>query len=166
MFLLTYMATLDELRQKGVLVRMEVTLAPREFEDRVFYAYPDFRDWLFGPVMKAKPFDRINLAPRFQAQALLHDFVAGKPLGIGRTFKRMRPHEEDVFELVTPDLRVFGWFPQKDVFIAVAGDFMERTHGHDLYVGYRNKVVRERHLIDLDEPKWLQGASEYDVITL
>lgn len=159
------MATLDELCQKGALVRIELALSPREFEDRVFYAYPDFRDWLFGPVKKAKPLDRFNLAPRFQAHALLHDFVVGKPLRVGRAFKRMRPHEHDVFELVTPDLRIFGWFPKKDAFIAVAGDFMEKTHGHDLYEGYRNKVVRERERIELDEPKWLLGASEDDVIS-
>jgi len=77
----------------------------------------------------------------------------------------MRPKEADVFELVTPDVRIFGWFPRKDVFVAVAGDVMENTHGHDLYPGYRNMVIRQRELLDLDEPKWTPGASENDVIS-
>ncbi|WP_197419712.1 hypothetical protein [Agrobacterium sp. D14] len=86
-------------------------------------------------------------------------------MSVGRQFKRMRPEDRDVFELVTPDLRIFGWFPAYNKFIAVKGDFMDRTHGHNLYPGYRDLVVKERDAIDLDPPKWTPGATEYDVIS-
>ncbi|RUW98318.1 MAG: hypothetical protein EOS71_00400 [Mesorhizobium sp.] len=140
-------------------------MAPREFPDRSIYGFPGFYDWLGGPLLRATAFDPINIAPRHQAAALFRDFISGKPLNVGRTFKRMRPKEADVFELVTPDVRIFGWFPKKNVFVAVAGDLMENTHGHDLYPGYRDMVVHERNNLDLDEPKWLQGVGEDDVVS-
>lgn len=159
------MATIAELCERGVVRRLHVRLPLRHFEDREFYGYPQFLEWLDGPVRRATPFDASSIKPALQAHALFLQFISGKPMSVGRQFKRMRPHERDVFELRTDDLRIFGWFPAKNIFIAVVGDFMENTHGHDLYPGYRDLVVRERELIDLDEPKWQPGASEYDVIS-
>lgn len=159
------MATLEELVKRRIIHRVRVALPRGCYDDREFYAFPEVMEWLNGPVKSEPAFEPTNVSPAHQAYALLRQFNSGQPLNAGRQFKLMRPAERDVFEFVTPDLRFFGWFPRKDKFIAVAGDFMMRTHGHDLYTGYRDKVVYERDALQLDEPKWTPGATEHDVVS-
>lgn len=159
------MATLSELVELTTLHRVRVSLARDQFEDREFYAFPRFWEWLNGPVRTASAFNPSDISPRMQAHAFLRHFISGQPMSVGRQFKRMRPEDRDVFELVTPDLRIFGWFPSLNKFVAVAGDFMVNTHTHDLYAGYRDLVARERGELELDEPKWIVGATENDVVS-
>lgn len=146
-------------------MRVHVSLPKGMFEERAFYAYPRVLEWLHGSLRTETSFYQDTAKPVKQAHGLLQQFIGGQPLNVGRRFKRMRPEKQDVFELATADVRFFGWFPVKNTFIAVAGDVMVNTHSHDLYPGYRDLVVRERQLIDLDEPKWTPGATENDVIS-
>lgn len=159
------MATIDKLCEDKTLSLIKVHLPRGKFDDRRFYAFPQFQEWLFNDVKAAEPIIKGNIAPRHQALDLLVRYNSGGELNIGRTFKRMRPVDQDVFEFCTPDLRIFGWFYKKDCFIAVFGNFMDNTHGHDLYQGYRDEVKRIRDELDLDPPKWIEGADEYDVIS-
>jgi len=81
-------------------------------------------------------------------------------------FKRLRPHGHDVFELKAPDVRIFGWFHERDRFIAARGASMEDVKNHDLYLGFVGEVDRARAALDLDEPKCLWGAGEDDVVSV
>jgi len=79
----------------------------------------------------------------------------------------MKPIENDVYELRTPDLRIYGWFRQPGVFIAVCGDTMEKTHNVDgLASAYRRVVEDHRNKLDLDEPKCQVGAEPKDVFSV
>lgn len=160
------MATIDELVTGGYLKPIHIRLGPKEFEDRKMYASPLFWNWLHGPVMSAESFYSENAKPRYQARDLLKTYLSGKPFGSGRMFKRMRPASNDVFELRSPDLRFFGWFVRKDVFIAVIGDLFENLKADEsLYEKHRIDCMNFRDQIDLDEPKYTPGAGEQDVIS-
>lgn len=161
------MATLSDLCGAGVLMRTGVKLSRQEFEARRIYVTPEFFKWLNDDVKRAVQLDPSDLAPRHQAHDFLRAYQTGAEFHIGRTFKRMRPLERDVFEFTTPDLRVFGWFYRTDEFIAVKGDFMEHTHSKDgVYDSHRDDVVHFRETIDLDPPKYVPGALEHDVLSV
>lgn len=77
----------------------------------------------------------------------------------------MRPVGNGVWELKTADLRLFGWFVQKDCFIVCDCDTTLRVKQMRLYPGYRDQAVRFRERLDLDEPKFIAGDDPNDVVS-
>lgn len=106
-----------------------------------------------------------DLRPLAQVQQVLKNFIIGWPMRIGLDFHVMAPLESDVYELKTPDIRLFGWFYRRDHFIVVCGADIGRLKGQGLYGQYRDRVVEARRQLPLDEPKCLWGAKEHDVIS-
>jgi len=77
---------------------------------------------------------------------------------------------DGVWYLKTTDLRIFGWFWRKDIFLGVVADTKLRCQTHNLYQGYRTvNVERFRNELPLDEPKFIPGTdpdavlSNYDI---
>lgn len=160
------MATLQELVQRRDLRPVKVNLARNMFEERKFYATPDFWQWLNGPLRQAPASHKPDLRPAEQVLDLLRQFITGAPFPNSRWFKLMRPVSDDVWEFSKPDVRIFGWFPAKDNFVAVRGDFLENLKTNPaLYSEHRNACVDHRKSIDLDEPKYRSGATYNDVIS-
>jgi hypothetical protein len=159
------MSTLKALEKSGKIVRVSARLPRGEHESRMFFALPAFVQWLENGLSALQPLEQSNMLPVEQFRALLRDYLIGRRLNIADDYRRLRPHEKDVFELKTADLRIFGWFYRRDVFIASFGDSMERVKTFELYGGYRDETVRLRAALPLDEPKWLQNAKEDDVIS-
>ncbi len=108
---------------------------------------------------------KIESQPDQQLDALVEAFASGEVLTYGWHFKPLNPVGEGVWELKTADLRIFGWFPVKDCFVAVAADTKERILEHRLYAGYRGAVAHFRNQLDLDEPKFIAGENPNDVVT-
>lgn len=126
----------------------------------------DFRAWLHGDVKKAEAFYQDDLAPALQARNLIKSFETGAPFKGSKLFKKMSPLSDDIFELRSPDLRFFGWFPKIDHFIAVRGDLFENLKADtSLYEQHRLAAVGFRQELDLDEPKYTPGAGEQDVVS-
>ena len=160
------MATLDELVKSGQLHAQMVPLGRNEFPDRRLYVTPEFRAWLKDTVMQAKPFYPDSMSPRQQAFDLLKSFIIGRDFHSNKMFKRMSPQSDDVYELRSDDLRFFGWFPKKDCFVAVVGDeFAALKEDKTLYEVHRLECIAFRNKLDLNEPKYIPGAKEHDVIS-
>lgn len=159
------MSTIKELEKSGELIQVVVRLYRGERENRLFYALPAFVQWVSKDLPGLKPLDEHDMLPAEQFRSLLRDYLIGRRLNVSDDYKRLRPREKDVFELKTADLRIFGWFYRRDIFIASFGDSMERVKTHDLYDGYRDETVRLRAALPLNEPKWLQNVKEDDVIS-
>ena len=69
----------------------------------------------------------------------------------------MQPSEEGVWELRTADLRFFGWFWRKGVFVISAVDQTARCKEYNLCGGYRNRCVQDMRNLGLDEPQFVNG---------
>jgi hypothetical protein len=164
------MATIHQLEREGVLARIQFKLTRFEFPSRELYASPGLVEWIKGPLHKMKPIDNLNSQPREQAHALLKKFVLGGSFTTPRMFRQLRPLESDVYELKTPDLRFFGWFHQRDRFLAICAEHIEvlkePESGPLRYDALIREVCAFRDTIDLDEPKCLTGARVSDVISL
>lgn len=160
------MATLHELVEAGTLRRVKVRLGRNQYDDRNFYAYPDFHDWLFNDVKAAQSFYAESIRPSGQALDILKTYITGKTVTGTRMFTRMRPITDDVWEMRTDDLRFFGWVPEPNSYIAVVGDFFEHLKADpSLYELYRIKTLTERAQLNLDDPKYIAGAQERDIVT-
>lgn len=155
------MATVTELCEAGVLIKLGGGLDVDEQPERLLLAYPHVVGWLEEILPGLEPdFHDGKLDPFDQADSLFYDFVSGADFSFYEKSHSMEPRDPGVWELKTPDLRLFGWFPARGVFILAEIDTAFRCKNHNLYPGYRNSVVWRRENLDLNEPKFILG--EYD----
>ncbi|TAT82478.1 hypothetical protein [Rhizobium ruizarguesonis] len=162
---LTYMATIEQLEEDGVLIKISV-LDDAEVEKREIYVFPAVRSWIHDTLPGLQAFDPDDTPPLHQAWSVFRAFAIGDELEEGDEYRLMQPEENDVYELKSPDTRFYGWFVRPGIFIAVCADSMERVHTYNLASGYRGEVERARDNIDLDPPKYLAGASKEDVFSV
>ena len=159
------MATVHTLVAQGDLVRIDPALGPMVMENRLIYALPRVITWFENVLSDLGSTWNLEESPAEQADALIAQFCEGEPLHFGQRFNCLRPAERGVWELKTADLRFFGWFLKKDVFIVSDCDHAERVKTSNMYAGYREQAVRFREQLDLDEPKFIDGETPNDVIS-
>jgi hypothetical protein len=88
---LTYMATILILEERGDLERVEVDLKPRDMPERSFYAFPKVIKWLDEqlPLLQAV-LDENRQSPLEQVDFLLYEFIRG---GVNRALESSPYHE-------------------------------------------------------------------------
>jgi hypothetical protein len=160
------MATVAILEDRGALLKIDVPLTADELPTRLVYARPRFRDWLQNE-LPAEPADRGGRqSPLEQVDDLLHRFLTGQRLLDEWDLRALKPVDLCVWELKTIDVRIFGWFPGHDVFIAVNGAMAWSVKQRQMYAAYRDEVCIFRGRLDLDEPKYLHGSTAHDVLSV
>jgi hypothetical protein len=159
------MATILELERDGQLFKLDAGLGPTEQEWRRISASLRLCQWIERVLPTLAPQWNSEQSPLEQFDDIVWAFVSGEPLVYLHQFKPLRHIAGGVWELKTPDLRVFGWFDQMDSFIAVCADQKNRILNHGLYHGYCGEVARFRERLDLDEPKFLPGEDPYVVVS-
>ncbi|AIT79116.1 hypothetical protein JI59_04495 [Novosphingobium pentaromativorans US6-1] len=107
----------------------------------------------------------IEILPEEQLDGLLADFCEGVEIAVGTQFKCLIPQENGVWELKTPDVRMFGWFHQKDCFIATAVDAKWRILEHHTYRGYIAEAAHLRSQLFGDDVQFIQGTEPDDVLS-
>jgi hypothetical protein len=159
------MATLLDLVSSGHLVKFDPGLEANELEHRVIFASQKFQAWVTGELPALGSEWQIEVTPLEQFDALAEVYASGEALTFGHRFKPLNPSSNGVWELKTPDLRIFGWFKQKDHFIAVVADLAENVKKNALYAAYRREVVQFRNALNLDPPKFVPGENPHDVVS-
>lgn len=159
------MATLLELVASGDLAKFDPGLEPNELEHRVIYASRKFEAWVSHDLPKLTSEWEIESTPLEQLDALAEIYASGEALTYGHRFKVLKPALNGVWELKTFDLRIFGWFKERDCFIAVVADLAGHVKEHSLYPKYRDEVVQFRAVLNLDQPKFIPGDDPNDVVS-
>lgn len=144
--MLTIYSTLTTLIAEGVLWELEADLDPGAVPFRRFYATDVARVWL-GKFLPDLP--RIwdaDAEPIEQVDALLQRYAAGKALfyGDGGDIRCLRPWSDGIWEFKTPDVRIFGWFPIMDIFVATNAKDAETVKRLNLYGPMVAEAVRTR----------------------
>lgn len=149
------MATIHQLCDAGAVVALGGGL---DVNEQPLFAIPHVVEWL-GQVLPGldADFHEGRQYPLEQADDLFHDFVSGDDFSYYARSHSMLPRDPGVWELKTPDLRLFGWFAGRGVFIIAEIDTAFRCKKHSLYPGYLGSVVRRRDALNLDEPKFITG---------
>jgi hypothetical protein len=160
------MATLLELVAMGDLVKLDPDLASSEFEDRKIYLLPQVCHWMEVTLPNLGSAWKIDISPEEQVDQFLTDFCAGVQVAVDYGIKLLRPIGHGVWELKTPDIRMFGWFAARDQFIISSCEATQRLKDiPGLYNGYINQAVFRRNQLDLNEPKFVGGDRINDVVS-
>jgi hypothetical protein len=154
------MATFDSLLGKQI-IRVKLPLPNGQFDERKVYAYPECLEW-----MKAKVPTMVtgrvqsDFTPAEQLIRILMKWITGKPMAYGRMLKDMTPRSDEVWEMKTADLRIFGWMYRPKELIVVCGgyadDYKEPTKTKN-YADDRREVVAARDALPLDGQKFVTG---------
>jgi hypothetical protein len=129
------------------------------------YTSEKARKWIEVDLVAAESTWKLELSPAEQMAELIEHFCSGEPLAYGWQFKPLTHIGDGVWELKTPETRLFGWFPKKDCFIGSEIGMADHIKRHKLYRGHVDEVVRFRDMINLDEPKFIDGDSPNDVVS-
>jgi hypothetical protein len=160
------MSTIEALIERNAISKIEVVLGFRDQPVRLLYGTPDFIKWLGQLLDGAEPKKRLGeTTPAEQVDQLFYSFLSGKSLIYVRQFREIRAEKNAVWELKTPDVRIFGWFLKKDCFVAVFGNWADEVKDHDLYRGYRIAIRRLRRELGVDDSLCVQGVAASDVLS-
>lgn len=153
------MPTPSDAADSGQLVKIDGGLDAHEQEQRLLYAMPRAVAWLENELddLEADGFYDNAPTPNQQADDLFYSFVSGEDMDSEWPPHVMLPSERGVWELRTADLRFFGWFWRKGVFVISAVDAASRCKQFSLYAGYREQAVRDRDDFDFDPPPYVNG---------
>ena len=161
------MPTIADLVSSGAIVKIDVELAPRDQPLRLLYGTPQFISWLQDVLEGAEPPGRLGVASiAEQIDDLFYSFLSGERLVFTKQFRVVRAEENAIWELKTPDVRIFGWFMAKDCFVAVFGNWADTIKDHDLYRGYRIAIRRLRRELGIDATLCVKGAAPDDVLSV
>jgi hypothetical protein len=155
------MATLDMLLADQNLVRILVP-TDREARLRWVYGFPGFQTWLDVELPQLNP-GRLKASdsPQEQVDNILYRWITGKDIRYTRQFQDLMPRGDEVWEMKTADIRIFGWMYQPLKFIAVFGDYADLYKGRGASRSYevaKQKVKNQRDNLDLDPPKFATGT--------
>lgn len=160
------MATVAQLMKQEALIKVKVPLSWRDQETRLLVAVPPFIDWCKTvlPAWK-EPIEDGRASPFEQFVETFRHFVSNGSLDDDRRFKPLNASPERyVWEMKAPDIRVFGWVPEKGCFICTFADLatsIKRDNSYDRYVA---QAVLLRDQLELDDPKYVASREISDVV--
>ena len=159
------MATIDSLIGTR-LVRITVPLEANEGQPiRRIFGLPEVEKWMREDLPKLPTEPRAAMSPPLELDDLLFNYISSKgKLVYNKTFKDLIPAQNEVWELRTYQLRIFGWFYRKDDFIAVFASPKRALKGPAAYADAQKKVLSARERLPLDEPKFVGGVI-YNVVS-
>jgi hypothetical protein len=161
------MSTIEDLVQRSAIAKIDVPLDVGEQPLRLLFGTPGFVDWLKRILEGIEPKIRLgDTTPAEQIDHLFHLYLTGRPLVPMRQFRSIRAEDNAVWELKTPDIRIFGWFLKRDCFVGVFGDWADQVKDHDLYRGYRIAIRRLRRELGVDDSLCVKGILPSDVISV
>jgi hypothetical protein len=159
------MATLIELERDGQLFRLDPQLEPTEQEWRSIYLSPTLKKWMQDVLPTLQSTWQVEIGPAQQLDALVEEFCSGTTLCYGPRFHPIEHVEDGIWQLKTPDLRIFGWFHVKDCFVGWRAELADFIKNHWLYHGFAGETARFRNKLNLDEPKFVHGVDPNAVVS-
>ena len=154
------MATIEQLSATSLVHKVKGVLGPRQMEVRKVYLTPEAMNWMKSklPTLQTDGHNEGAVSPKQQAFKLLKDFVAGENMfADGWGPKPLQPED---WELRTPDLRFFGWFCRRGVFVVTAVATKSSLLRDRSYGAFRDQLVTVRNTLELDDPKVIYGRYE------
>lgn len=158
--MLTYKATIDRLIRDDRLIKYEPELTGSAVAERVIYMTPHFLDWWGKVLIHRRPTRGLSLSPYDQLFGRFDEFCIGREFEYGRMFKNLEPKANAVWEIKTTDVRVFGFFVQRDCFVAITGEMKNALRRYEKHIGIVLEVRRKLQL------PWIAGREHDNVISI
>ena len=127
---------------------------------RELFGTPKVATWISDTLPGLPTEENAGKPPDEEFDDLLFNYISSKgEMRYEKMFKDLIPMRDEVWELKTYQLRIFGWFYRKDQFIAVRpGRKAELKNGSDAYYRAINAVLDTRAALPLDQPKFVGGV--------
>ena len=116
------MATLLHLAEQNRVFKLDAALPRGGQEWRRIYVLPEARSWMEGVLPTLESELGLEISPIEQLDAFLTAYCSGETLMYERQFRPVRHIAAGIWEMKTPDLRLFGWFQDKDCFVCTDCD--------------------------------------------
>ncbi|MER9880733.1 hypothetical protein [Mesorhizobium sp. M0118] len=134
----------------------------REVQRRWIYAFPRVVYWLQNELPNWQT-GRLqsSVGPPDQMDDYLFRWIAGRDIRYEKMFKDLMPMADEVWEMKTADVRLFGWMCAPRRFIAVVPGYADDFKGigsANRYEAAKRAVIRARDELPLDQPKIALGA--------
>lgn len=113
-----YIASLHENMEAMGYEKATPEECPKRGYWREFWVTRDFLENFEADVKKLTVSDNESRTPEQQIWAKIVFFLEGKKMVYPFDFHALRPTGHGVWEIKTLDVRIFGWFPCRDLFIA------------------------------------------------
>lgn len=154
------MSTVQECVVKGLLVRISGRLRAHQQPMRVLLSTERAVTWMKSELhnLDSDGYVPGALRPRDQAAILFNQFVAGDDLPDPQPHE-MKPLGNGIWEIRTADLRFFGWFPQRGIFVISAIAAATSCKDRKLYEGYYDQARSDRSAIDLMGGSYIAGGT-------
>ena len=133
--------TIDSLTAKNKLVRYDLEASDNRSPIRLLYLWPPLERCLSRVVVEDTGGNG-RASPLEQISAEFDRFLTDDGLtGVG-DYVCIMPQKDRVYEIKLPSVRVFGFFPQKGIFVAVSADLKSKVKGHHPQnVDFHRKLV-------------------------
>lgn len=162
---LTYNASIDSACIQAGLVKYELRLYPTQRVWRYIYSSSVFLEWnnpvLLGGISSSHDNDPISVQ---LASELLY-FCSGGILSDRQEIRCLDPKANAVWELKTPDLRLFGWFPHKNYFILHHCEVKSLLMDYGAYQPHIEAVVQYRESLAHILPEYVEEKGVSNVIS-
>lgn len=163
---LTYMSTPDEGCHKAGLNLYDIFLYPKQKAWRYLFATPELAEW-FENVLPG-----IALSDDVEEDSLLtqvgiefYSFRYGHELREPHDIRLLAPLDHSVWELKSPSLRLFGWFPEKNYFVVHVAEEKRKLSSWADYQPFIDEVVRFRESVVGFLPSHIKSGRLWDVVS-
>jgi hypothetical protein len=132
---------------------------------RYVFLTPDCVAWVRGALREIPKSDTTRAEPWAQVEAKLRNYCDGIPMRY-QDLHIAKPHEHGVWEFKTVDVRVFGWFPDKDYLILHNGEDAELLHDDlRLYKPFIDATAEYRDALPHGLPGPVMSKEVTDVVS-
>ena len=125
---------------------------------RYVFASAVFLEWTKLEVPNITADDPENDLPKIQLDEELYGFCYGYALAYGTDVRCLVPLPLSVWELKTADLRLFGWFSEKNYFILHNGECKAKLRKREDYAPFIKEVVDFRRGLLTEIPHYVVGG--------
>jgi len=144
------------LRDQGVLVPYALADDDDRQPERCLYLSKGLSDWMENDLTDVRVKGRAQ-SPLEQLTDFMDRFV-GEPTMHINDFQQIKPSGVAVYEMKTTDVRIYGWFPARRVFIAVEGALKADTKIGGTVDAIRKRVTAFRVSLKLPQPDFVRHS--------
>jgi hypothetical protein len=157
---LTYMSSVVDACKAAGLVAYEPMLRRGKRAWRYVFASAAFVEWVKVDMPAIVPEHSEDGSPCEQFEQEMYGFCSGYALAFGSDTRCLEPIRLSVWELKTPDLRMFGWFCAKNYLVLHKGEKKgpEGLERWDDYKPFIDEVVSFRNGLVTNLPQYVVGG--------
>jgi hypothetical protein len=159
------MSTITNLLSKGTLKAVTLGLLDDELPERGLFGTSRLFTFLAQELPNIPSRD-VALSAEEQVANLFGRFLTNRPLILRSPISPLRHLERAVWELKTLDVRVFGWFVDKNVMVIDAGCDAKLLKSEKLnYSGFIAQTEYVRRTLGFQPTDYIQGNQPNDILT-